>query len=56
MRTFDPYCINNKLDAPILDSIVICLEARGNNRDFQKMMADYLDAINIDSAVSVLGT
>jgi SAM-dependent methyltransferase len=54
MNILDPYRITNKLEPPVLDSIVMRLEARGNNSHFQRMLVDYLDAMNIDAAASVL--
>ena len=54
MSTFDVYGATDKLNDMVLDAIVTRLEARGKHRFFQKMMNEYLDAMDIDSANTVL--
>jgi len=54
MSTFDVYGMTDKLDSPILDAIATRLEIRGNHAFFQKMLQDYLEAMDIDSAQRVL--
>lgn len=45
MTKLDPYSITNKLDATAIGAITTRLETRGENLYFQKMLADYLDAL-----------
>jgi SAM-dependent methyltransferase len=54
MSTVDVYRITDQLDDPSLDAIVTRLEARGKHPRFVAMMQQYFDAMNIDSAESVL--
>ena len=54
MSTFDVYGMTDRLSPAIADVIVARLEARGKHPFFQKMMHDYLDAMDIDSAATVL--
>jgi ubiquinone/menaquinone biosynthesis C-methylase UbiE len=54
MSTLDPYRISDQLEETALETIVTRLEARGDNGDFQRMLEDYLDAMGIDSASTVL--
>jgi ubiquinone/menaquinone biosynthesis C-methylase UbiE len=54
MGTVDVYRITNKLDDATLDVLVTRLEARGKHPRFIAMMQEYLDAMAIDSAKSVL--
>jgi ubiquinone/menaquinone biosynthesis C-methylase UbiE len=54
MGTVDVYRITDKLDDATLDVLVTRLEARGKHPRFAGMMRDYLDAMAIDSAGSVL--
>jgi ubiquinone/menaquinone biosynthesis C-methylase UbiE len=54
MSTFDVYGMTDKLDNTLLDVMATRLEARGNHPYFQKMMHDYLDAMDIDAALNVL--
>jgi len=54
MPTLDPYRITNELDETILDVVVTRLEARGKHPLFDGMLRDYLDAMDIDNASSVL--
>jgi hypothetical protein len=52
--TLDVYRITDKLDEPTLDVVVTRLEARGKHPRFIAMMEQYLDAMDIDSAKTVL--
>jgi ubiquinone/menaquinone biosynthesis C-methylase UbiE len=52
--TLDVYRITNKLDDPTLDVVVTRLETRGKHPRFIAMMHQYLDAMGIDSAKTVL--
>jgi ubiquinone/menaquinone biosynthesis C-methylase UbiE len=54
MGTLDPYRITDKLEDPLLDVMVSRLEVRGNHWFFQKVLGEYLDAMDVDSATTVL--
>jgi ubiquinone/menaquinone biosynthesis C-methylase UbiE len=54
MGTVDVYRITDKLDDATLEVLVTRLEARGKHPRFAAMMRDYLDAMAIDVAESVL--
>ena len=54
MSTFDVYGATDKLSDTILEVVATRLEARGKFQSFQKMMKEYLDAMNIDTAKTVL--
>ena len=54
MSTVDVYRITDQLDDPSLEAIVTRLEARGKHPRFVAMMQQYLDAMRIDSAETVL--
>jgi ubiquinone/menaquinone biosynthesis C-methylase UbiE len=54
MGALDPYRITDKLEDVLLDVMVSRLEARGEHWFFQKVLRDYLDAMDIDSASTVL--
>jgi ubiquinone/menaquinone biosynthesis C-methylase UbiE len=54
MGTVDVYRITNQLDDATLDVLVTRLEARGKHPRFAEMLQEYLDAMAIDSARSVL--
>jgi ubiquinone/menaquinone biosynthesis C-methylase UbiE len=54
MGALDPYRITDKLEDPLLDVMVSRLEARGNHWFFQNVLREYLDAMDIDSANTVL--
>jgi ubiquinone/menaquinone biosynthesis C-methylase UbiE len=54
MGTVDVYRITNELDGATLDALVVRLEGRGKHPRFAEMMCEYLDAMAIDSARSVL--
>jgi ubiquinone/menaquinone biosynthesis C-methylase UbiE len=53
-EALDPYRITDKLEDALLDVMVSRLEVRGNHWFFQKVLGEYLDAIDIDSAGTVL--
>ena len=53
-ETLDPYRITDKLEDGLLDVMVSRLEARGAHWFFQKVLREYLDAMDIDSASVVL--
>jgi ubiquinone/menaquinone biosynthesis C-methylase UbiE len=50
----DPFGSTDKLDAALLDAIAVRLEARGRHPAFAAMLAEYLEAMRIDEAASVL--
>jgi ubiquinone/menaquinone biosynthesis C-methylase UbiE len=54
MGTVDVYRITDRLDDATLEVLLTRLEARGKHPRFAGMMRDYLDAMAIDSAGSVL--
>ena len=54
MKSSDPYAATDKLDDSLLQVIVTRLEARGKHPLFEKMLQDYLDAMQIDTAKTVL--
>jgi ubiquinone/menaquinone biosynthesis C-methylase UbiE len=54
MGALDPYRITDKLEQLLLDVMVSRLEARGEHWFFQKVLREYLDAMDIDSANTVL--
>lgn len=54
MGTVDPYGRTDRLDETSLEAIVTRLEARGKHPFFQKMLREYLDAMEIDAADTVL--
>src|SRR5215203_5224555 len=54
MGTLDPFRITDKLEDPLLDVMASRLEVRGKHWFFQKVLRDYLDAMDIDSAETVL--
>ncbi len=53
-EALDPYRITDKLEDVLLDVIVLRLEARGKHWFFQKVLGEYLEAMDIDSAGTVL--
>ncbi len=53
-EALDPYRITDKLEDVLLDVMVSRLEARGEHWFFQKVLRDYLDAMDIDTAGTVL--
>ena len=54
MKPSDPYAVTDKLDDTLLQVIVTRLETRGKHPIFDGMLRDYLDAMEIDTAKSVL--
>ena len=54
MSTTDPYGKTDRLDETSLEVIVARLEARGKHPFFDRMMREYLDAMEIDAAETVL--
>ena len=54
MGSIDPYSMTDKLDAGVLDVIVTRLEYRGKHPRFAAMLNDYLEAMAIDDAGTVL--
>lgn len=54
MSNLDVYRITDKLDDPTLNVVVARLEARGKHPRFIAMMDQYLQAMNIDAAKTVL--
>jgi SAM-dependent methyltransferase len=50
----DPFRITDRLDPPLLEAMVARLEARGKHSAFQRMLYEYLDAMQIDAATHVL--
>jgi len=54
VSTVDVYRITDKLDDPTLNAVVARLEARGKHPRFVAMMDEYLQAMNIDAAKTLL--
>jgi ubiquinone/menaquinone biosynthesis C-methylase UbiE len=54
MKSNDPYAATDKLDELLLQVVITRLEARGKHPLFEKMLQDYLDAMRIDEAKTVL--
>jgi ubiquinone/menaquinone biosynthesis C-methylase UbiE len=54
MNSSDPYAATDRLDDSLLQVIVTRLEARGRHPLFDRMLRDYLDAMQIDTSQSVL--
>jgi ubiquinone/menaquinone biosynthesis C-methylase UbiE len=54
MATVDVYAITDKLDDTLLQVLATRLEARGQHLRFQAMLTEYLDAMNIDAARTIL--
>src|SRR5215218_9430531 len=54
MGALDPFRMTDKLEDPLLEVMVSRLEVRGKHWFFQKALRDYLDAMDIDSAETVL--
>jgi ubiquinone/menaquinone biosynthesis C-methylase UbiE len=52
--TRDVYAITDKLNDALLRVVATRLEARGRHLRFQEMLTEYLDAMNIDTARTVL--
>jgi ubiquinone/menaquinone biosynthesis C-methylase UbiE len=53
-EALDPWRITDKLEDTLLDVMVSRLEVRGKHWFFQKVLREYLDAMDIDSANTVL--
>ena len=54
MTSSDPYAVTDSLDDALLQVIVTRLETRGRHPAFEKMLMDYLNAMSIDTAKTVL--
>jgi len=54
MGGLDPYRVSDQLDDAFLDVMVTRLETRGKHPFFQKALTEYLDAMIIDAAETVL--
>ena len=54
MGASDPFRITDKLEDPLLDVMVSRLEVRGKHWFFRKVLREYLDAMAVDSAGTVL--
>jgi ubiquinone/menaquinone biosynthesis C-methylase UbiE len=54
MPTFDVYGVTDTLPEPILEVIATRLEARGQHPAFQRRLHEYLEAMAIDQAATVL--
>jgi arsenite methyltransferase len=54
MATIDVYAITNELNDTLLQVLATRLEARGQHPRFQAMLTEYLDAMNIDTARTIL--
>lgn len=54
MSPVDPYAMTDRLDDALIQVVVTRLEARGKHPVFARMLQDYLDAMRIDTAKTVL--
>jgi SAM-dependent methyltransferase len=54
MSPVDPYAMTDRLDDALIRVIVTRLEARGKHPVFATMLRDYLDAMRVDTATTVL--
>ena len=54
MTSFDAYRVTDQLDDGVLDAIATRLEVRGRHPVFVEMMDEYLDAMGIDDAKTVV--
>ena len=54
MASMDPFGRTDKLDDGMLAALVTRFEARGKHPQFSQMLRDYLDAMHIASAATVL--
>ena len=54
MGALDPFRMTDKLEDPLLEVMVPRLEVRGKHWFFQKVLREYLDAMAVDSAETVL--
>jgi ubiquinone/menaquinone biosynthesis C-methylase UbiE len=53
-EALDPFRITDKLEDVLLDVMVARLEVRAKHWFFQKVLREYLDAMDVDSATTVL--
>jgi hypothetical protein len=53
-EALDPFRITDKLEDVLLDVMVSRLEVRGKHWFFQKVLREYLDAMDIDVTSTVL--
>lgn len=54
MKTVAPFGRTDKLDEAMLEALVVRFEARGEHLLFSEMLHEYLDAMHIDNASTVL--
>lgn len=54
MTSIDPFGRTDKLDEAMLEALVVRFEARGKHPLFAGMLREYLDAMHIDSAGTIL--
>lgn len=54
MKTVDPFGRTDKLDEAMLEALVVRFEARGEHPLFSEMLREYLDAMHVDNAGTVL--
>jgi ubiquinone/menaquinone biosynthesis C-methylase UbiE len=54
MRALDPFRVTDKLEDALLDVMISRLEVRGKHWFFQKVLREYLDAMDIEAASTVL--
>jgi predicted TPR repeat methyltransferase len=54
MKSSDPHAETDRLDDSLLQVIATRLETRGRHPEFEKMLIDYLNAMHIDTARTVL--
>ena len=54
MSSADPYGRTDQLDESLLEVLVTRLEARGKHPLFERMLAEYLDAMQLETAQTVL--
>ena len=54
MNSSDPYAATDRLDESLLQVVATRLEARGKHPLFDRMLRDYLDAMQIDTSQRVL--
>jgi predicted TPR repeat methyltransferase len=50
MNSSDPYAATDRLDESLLQVVATRLEARGKHPLFDRMLGDYLDAMQIDTS------
>src|SRR3972149_4700379 len=54
MSRMDPFAMTDQLDDATLQAVVARLEERGKHPVFARMMHEYLDAMHVDAAKTVL--